>query len=101
MPGPRSTEPATNLTGREREVLTLLALGRPPREIAAELVISQKTVSSHLQRVLGKLNVNSRAQAVAVAYRDGLIEPPVEAAPQTGTRMLRRRRTDRRLTPTA
>jgi DNA-binding NarL/FixJ family response regulator len=62
-----------NLTKRELETLRLLAAGKQSREIAAELVISEKTVSSHLQRVLTKLHVNSRAQAVAVAYREGLI----------------------------
>ena len=57
---PRSDPTQAGLTRREREVLTLLALGRRPREIAAELGINVKTVSSHLQRVLGKLSVNSR-----------------------------------------
>jgi DNA-binding NarL/FixJ family response regulator len=63
----------SSLTPRELEVLTLLAQGRRPRAIASSLVISEKTVSSHLQRVLVKLGVNSRTQAVAIAYRDGLI----------------------------
>jgi len=61
------------LTGRERETLVLLAQGRKPREIAAELSIGEKTVSSHLQRVLEKLNVHSRAHAVAIAYQDGIV----------------------------
>ena len=52
----------------------MLAQGRGPRAIAASLVISEKTVASHLQHVLVKLGVNSRTQAVAVAYRDGLID---------------------------
>jgi DNA-binding response OmpR family regulator len=62
------------LTKREREVLGLLSAGRSQVEIAAELVISPKTVGTHLERILGKLGVHSRAQAVAVAYRDGLLE---------------------------
>jgi DNA-binding NarL/FixJ family response regulator len=70
-----------NLTDRELEVLRLLADGRKPREIAAVLVISEKTVSSHIQRVLGKLGVNSRTQAVALAYRAGLIQVGLESAP--------------------
>jgi DNA-binding NarL/FixJ family response regulator len=64
------------LTKRELEVLRLLAAGRRPGEIAAELVISGKTVASHIQRVLGKLDVHSQAQAVARAYELGLMAPP-------------------------
>jgi DNA-binding NarL/FixJ family response regulator len=58
-----------SLTKRENEVLELLAQGHPQDEIARELVISPKTVSTHIQRILGKLEVRSRAQAVAVALR--------------------------------
>jgi two-component system, LuxR family, response regulator FixJ len=58
-----------SLTKREHEVLDLLTQGHPQDEIAAELVISPKTVSTHIQRILGKLEVRSRAQAVAVALR--------------------------------
>jgi DNA-binding NarL/FixJ family response regulator len=64
---------ADPLTAREREVLALLAQGNTPSEIAEALTISTKTVSTHLQRVLSKLGVNSRAQAVAWAYSSGLI----------------------------
>ena len=70
------------LTERERETLTLLARGRRPREIAAELSIGEKTVASHLQRVIEKLNVHSRTHAVAIAYQEGLLdggEPGSEA----------------------
>jgi two-component system, NarL family, nitrate/nitrite response regulator NarL len=63
------------LTRRELEVLRLLAAGRRQPEIARELVISQKTVGTHIEHILGKLGVHSRAQAVAMAYRDGLIAP--------------------------
>ena len=58
-----------SLTKREREVLELLAEGRQQDEIARELVISPKTVATHIQRILAKLEVRSRAQAVAVALR--------------------------------
>jgi DNA-binding NarL/FixJ family response regulator len=61
------------LTAREVEVLRLLARGLGPNEIAKELVISPKTVASHLQSVMSKLGVHSRAHAVARAYEDGLI----------------------------
>ena len=94
---PAELRQESSLTPRELEVLTLLANGRPPREIATSLVISEKTVSSHLQRVLAKLGVNSRTQAVAVAYRDGLIDAssPDEGVPSFPSP--RRRRTDRPL----
>ncbi len=64
----------TNLTKRERQVLGLLAEGRSQPEIAEQLVISPKTVATHLERILGKLGVHSRAQAVAFAYRERLLE---------------------------
>jgi DNA-binding NarL/FixJ family response regulator len=66
--------PETSLTTREREVLGLLASGLSQSEIAARLFISPKTVSGHIQRVLVKLGVHSRAQAVALAYEQGLAE---------------------------
>lgn len=62
------------LTPREREVLTLLAHGRNQQEIARQLVVTPKTVATHLQRVLSKLGVHSRAQAVAYAHRHGLVD---------------------------
>jgi DNA-binding NarL/FixJ family response regulator len=61
------------LTVRESEILGLLARGMDAPTIARELVISPKTVSSHLQRVMAKLGVHSRAQAVAEAYRLHLV----------------------------
>jgi two-component system nitrate/nitrite response regulator NarL len=62
------------LTAREREVLNLLAGGLNQGEIASKLFISPKTVGTHIQRVLTKLGVHSRAQAVAVAHEQGLTE---------------------------
>jgi DNA-binding NarL/FixJ family response regulator len=64
---------SVELSEREIEVLQLVAEGYPPAEVARKLVISPKTVSSHVQRILSKLNVHTRAQAVAVAYEAGLI----------------------------
>src|SRR5437899_3487312 len=63
----------SDLSEREIEVLQLVAEGLPPADVARQLVISPKTVSSHVQRILTKLNVHTRAQAVAVAYEAGLI----------------------------
>jgi two-component system nitrate/nitrite response regulator NarL len=62
-----------DLTPREVEVLGLLARGLDPNAIASELVISPRTVASHLQNVMGKLGVHSRAHAVARAYEEGWI----------------------------
>jgi len=63
----------SDLTKRELEVLALLTDGLSQKEIAARLVISSKTVAAHIQHILGKLGVHSRAQAVAHAYRRGLL----------------------------
>ena len=71
----RPTGEATpELTKREREILKLLTLGRSKQEIADTLVISAKTVASHLQRLMTKLGVHSQAQAVAAAYQRDLID---------------------------
>jgi DNA-binding NarL/FixJ family response regulator len=70
---PAASRPVAGLTPRELEVLRLIAVGETPRQIAAQLVISPKTVSSHVQRILAKLAVHSRVQAVALAYELGLV----------------------------
>jgi DNA-binding NarL/FixJ family response regulator len=62
------------LTVRESEVLRLLAQGLTQDEIATRLSISPKTVSTHIEHVLSKLGVHSRAQAVALAFRDEALE---------------------------
>jgi len=66
-----------SLTRRELEVLGLLSAGARPKEIARDLVISPKTVASHIQRVLAKLGAHSRAEAVAIAYREGFVTSPL------------------------
>jgi DNA-binding NarL/FixJ family response regulator len=65
---------ASALTPREREVLALLVRGVEPAEIAERLCITGKTTSTHIERILGKLGAHSRAQAVAFAVRDRLVE---------------------------
>ncbi len=55
-----------SLTAREREVLNLLARGHSNREIAEELVITNKTVKNHLSRIYEKIGVHSRAEAIAL-----------------------------------
>jgi DNA-binding NarL/FixJ family response regulator len=63
------------LSGRERQILCLLAAGQNQADIAAQLFISPKTVGTHIQHLLTKLNVRSRAEAVAAAYRIGIAAP--------------------------
>ena len=63
------------LTGRELEVLRLVAAGRSNREIAAELFISPKTASVHVSNILGKLGAATRGEAAARAHALRLFEP--------------------------
>jgi DNA-binding NarL/FixJ family response regulator len=67
----------SNLTARESEILRLLADGLSQADIAARLFITSKTVATHIEHILEKLNVRSRAQAIALAYREGLLEAPL------------------------
>jgi two-component system response regulator NreC len=67
-------QPASDLTGREQEVLTYLAEGASNEEIAASLVISPKTVARHRENIMRKLNLHSRAELVRYAIRKGIIK---------------------------
>jgi ATP/maltotriose-dependent transcriptional regulator MalT len=79
---PRASDDATRLglTVREREVLSLVALGRTNRQIADALFISENTAGVHVSNILGKLGVKGRGEAAAVAYRLGIVEAASEPA---------------------
>jgi DNA-binding NarL/FixJ family response regulator len=79
-PAPAPRAPAdgpAELTDREREVLDLLVQGiTTNRELAERLVVSENTVKYHLRNILDKLHLQNRAQVVAYAVRQGMVEPP-------------------------
>ncbi|WP_416959321.1 helix-turn-helix transcriptional regulator [Streptomyces sp. Agncl-13] len=79
-PAPDAGDRPSPLTAREREVLRLLALGRSNRQIGEELFITGKTASVHVSNILAKLGAASRTEAVAIAYRQGLITPEATAS---------------------
>jgi DNA-binding NarL/FixJ family response regulator len=73
---PTPADPPVTLTDREREVLDLLVQGvTSNRELAERLIVSENTVKYHLRNILDKLHVQNRAQVVAYAVREGMIEP--------------------------
>jgi DNA-binding NarL/FixJ family response regulator len=72
------------LTSRELEVLRLVGAGKANKEIAAELVISERTARTHVSNVLRKIGVSSRTQAAVLAVREGLVPGPDGEEPKPG-----------------
>ena len=72
------------LTSRELEVLRLVGAGKANKEIAAELVISERTARTHVSNVLRKIGVSSRTQAAVLAVREGLVAPPEAEGARSG-----------------
>lgn len=77
MPSPRQPSMGSHLaklTPREREVLTEVAAGLSNSEIASRLAVAETTVKTHLGRILTKLELRDRVQAVVFAYQNGMID---------------------------
>ncbi|HEV2785753.1 MAG TPA: LuxR C-terminal-related transcriptional regulator, partial [Solirubrobacteraceae bacterium] len=72
--GARERARPGGLTARELEVLLLIARGASSRDVARQLVITDKTARNHIERIYGKLGVSSRAEASLFAMRHGLVE---------------------------
>jgi DNA-binding CsgD family transcriptional regulator len=78
MAAMRSPRGTGQLSGREHQVLRLIADGLPSKQIASALGISERTVKFHATSLLRKLEADNRAQAVALAAQRGLLDPPLE-----------------------
>jgi len=74
----RENDPTAELTSRELEVLRLVGTGKPNKQIATELDISERTARTHVSRILRKLRLSSRTQAALWAVREGLVDVEAE-----------------------
>ncbi len=87
-PGSSSRQPAAQLrqalTGREQDVFSCIAAGMSNSEIAASLFLSEGTVKIHVGRILAKLGLRDRVQAVVLAYESRLITPGIPPAGEPG-----------------
>ena len=80
VPAPMPLREAPGLTRRELEILQLIAEGLTNGAIATRLFISVNTVRNHVQGVLSKLGAHSKLEALSIAIRDGIIDPPRPAS---------------------
>lgn len=75
LPDSARAKAVESLTPRERQVFGLIARGRSNPEIAADLILSEATVKTHVGHILAKLNARDRVQAVVIAYETGVVSP--------------------------
>jgi DNA-binding NarL/FixJ family response regulator len=78
-PDPETAQVLDALSRRERDVLLLLAQGNSNAQIDSTLVVEESTIKTHVSSILSKLNLNSRVQAVILAYEAGLVSPGTRA----------------------
>src|SRR5919108_1993992 len=72
----RATQRASSLSKREREIMDLLAQGLTGEQVAERLVLSSATVKTHIRNAMSKLEASTRVHAIAIALREGYIQPP-------------------------
>ncbi len=76
----RATQRMPALSKREREIMDLLAQGLTGEQVADRLVLSSETVKTHIRNAMTKLEATTRVHAIAIALREGIIQPPAAAA---------------------